>query len=261
MTVPSGDVLAIVLESEMATITSATLAACGERGIPMVFCRRHLPVALSLPLNAGWNTAQIRRLQARALRGQAAARRLWRRTIRAKISAQAALLEHFGTRSARRVHRLANDVGLDGQETIEAQAAAIYWRELFRDFKRSDSEDPRNALLNWGYAVLLATLGRALVALGCDPSLGFGHSSRTNAWALASDLMEPFRPTVDAAVASRARDATDVDIKFAKEAILEPFSIGGPVKPVVLESVRGYREFLDGGRETRVRYPDRPLFS
>src|SRR5258708_31030658 len=74
--VPSGDVLALVLESEMATISAAALAACGERGIAVVCCQRHLPVALSLPLGSGWNGAQMRRLQARALRGAAAARRL-----------------------------------------------------------------------------------------------------------------------------------------------------------------------------------------
>ena len=175
--------------------------------------------------------------------------------------AQAALLERSGARGARRVRRLADDVGLDGQETVEAQAAAIYWRGLFSDFKRSDQEDPRNRLLNWGYAVLLATVGRGLVALGCDPSLGFGHTSRTNAWALASDLMEPFRPTVDAAVTLGTGDLDDIDPKAVKSAILEPFSNDGPVKRAVLEVVRGYRAFLEDGRETRVRYPDRPLIS
>lgn len=258
---PSGDVLVVVLESEMATVTSAALAACGERGIPVVFCRHHLPVSLSLPVSAGWNAGQVRRLQARALRGRAAARRLWRRTVRAKISAQAALLEQIGARGARRVHRMANDVGLDGQETVEAQAAAIYWRGLFDDFKRSNREDPRNGLLNWGYAVLLATVGRGLIALGCDPSLGFGHSSRTNAWALASDLMEPFRPTIDAAVSFGVRDSDEMDAKSVKSTILEPFSNDGPVKRTVLEVVRGYRDFLGDGRETRVPYPDCPLLS
>ena len=251
--------MAVVLDSEMATITSAVLAACGERAIPVVFCRNHLPVSLALPVNAGWNTGEIRRLQARALRGQAAARRLWRRTVRAKIIAQAALLERIGCGGARRVRRLAEDVKLDGQETVEAQAAAIYWRGLFSEFRRSNREDPRNRLLNWGYAVLLATVGRGIVALGCDPALGFGYASRTNAWALASDLMEPFRPTVDAAVAFRACDPDDIDSPSVKSAILEPFSNDGAVKRTVLDVVRGYREFLGDGREARVRYPDRPL--
>ena len=243
----------------MATVTSAALVACGERTVPVVFCRNHLPVSLALPVSAGWNTGEIRRLQVRALRGQAAARRLWRRTVQAKIYAQAALLEQVGAGGARRVRRLVEDVRLDGQETVEAQAAAIYWRGLFSEFRRSDREDPRNRLLNWGYAVLRATVGRCIVVLGCDPSLGFGHASRTNAWALASDLMEPFRPTVDAAVAFRARDPGNVDSRSVKSAILEPFSNDGPVKRAVLDAVRGYRAFLEDGRETKVRYPDRPL--
>ncbi len=140
-------------------------------------------------------------------------------------------------------------------------AAAIYWRGLFKDFQHSNQYDPRNGFLNWGYAVLLATVGRGLIALGCDPSLGFGHSSRTNAWALASDLMEPFRPTIDAAVAFGVRDSEDVDAISVKSAILKPFSNDGPVKRAVLDVVRGYRDFLGDGRETRVQYPDRPLLS
>jgi CRISPR-associated protein Cas1 len=260
LSVPSGDVLALVLESEMATLTAATLAACGERGIAVVCCRRHLPVALSLPVSAGWNSAQVHRLQAQALRGEAPGRRLWQHTIRAKILAQSTALEEARADYARRVRRLADDVGLDGQETTEAQAAAIYWRSLFPDFRRSDDTDPRNALLNWGYAVLLATVGRALVALAFDPSLGFGHSSRTNPWALASDLMEPFRPTVDAAVARHARSKSELDGSSAKAAILRPFANDGPAKRKILEAVHGYREFLGDGDETQVRYPDGPLF-
>jgi CRISPR-associated protein Cas1 len=259
--VPSGDVLALVLESEMATVSAAALAACGERGIAVVICQRHRPVALSLPIDAGWNCAEMRRLQARALRGEAAARRLWRRTVRAKIFAQAALLERLGADGARRVRRLADEVNLEGQEITEAQAASIYWRGLLTGFERSNEHDPRNGLLNWGYAVLLATVSRGLVALGFDPSLGFGHSSRTNSWALACDLMEPFRPTVDAAVALGAREGENDDGRAIKSAILRPFANDGPAKRAILEVVRGYREFLDDGNETRVRYPDGPLIA
>ena len=243
----------------MATLTAATLAACGERGIAVICCRRHLPIAVSMPIGAGWNSAQVHRLQAQALRGEAAAGRLWRRTIQAKILAQSSALEAARADYARRVRRLADEVGLESQETTEAQAAAIYWRNLLPEFRRSDDEDPRNGLLNWGYAVLLATVGRSLVALGFDPSLGFGHSSRTNPWALASDLMEPFRPTVDAAVARHARIKDQVDVIAAKSAILRPFANDGPAKRMILEAVHGYREFLGHGNETRVPYPDGPI--
>lgn len=244
----------------MATISAAALAACGERGIAVVCCRKHLPVMLALPVNAGWNVAQIRRLQAHALRGEAAARRLWRRTVRAKILCQAACLKELGADGAQRVRRLAEDVGLDGQETVEAQAAAIYWRAIFTNFERSNEDDPRNSLLNWGYAVLLATISRGLVALGFDPSLGFGHASRTNAWALACDMMEPFRPTVDAAIALRAPKG-NIDSQSAKAAIVKPFANDGPAKQAIMEAVRGYREFLECGNEARVHYPDGPLLA
>lgn len=257
--VPAGDVLALMLESEQSTVTTATLSACGRLGVPVVVCHRHLPVSLALPLDASWNGGEIRRRQAHALRGEAAARRLWRRTIRAKIFAQAAVLEAAGAKSVARLRRLADDVRLDGVETVEAQAAALYWRTLFEKFERQDVDDPRNGLLNWGYAVLLATIGRALTSLGLDPSLGFGHAGQSNAWALACDLMEPFRPSVDHIVAGRARDDLFAEPAVVKAEILRLFANDGPAKRAILDSVRGYREFLDDGNETRVRYPDGPL--
>lgn len=107
--------------------------------------------------------------------------------------------------------------------------------------------------------MLLATVARALVAHGLDPSLGFGHLARTNAWALASDLMEPFRPTVDAAVVAQSREQAAVDLGAVKTAILRPFGNDGPAKRAVLETVHGYREFLAEGREHLVPYPDGPL--
>lgn len=170
-------------------------------------------------------------------------------------------MDHIGAPGAQRVKRIADGVRLDGQETMEAQAAAIYWRAVFANFQRSDESDFRNGLLNWGYAVLLATLGRALVALGLDPCLGFGHAARTNGWALACDLMEPLRPTVDAALAlSLAAPGGDAPA-VAKAAILRPFANDGPVKRTVLEIVRGYRAFLEDGNEAHVRYPHRPLLA
>ena len=245
----------------MSTISAATLAACGERSIPVVSCRRHKPVSLMLPVDAGWNASQIRRLQSYAVRGQPAAQRLWRRTVRAKIIAQSSLLKRLECDGAQRVRRLADDVQLDGQETVEAQAASIYWRAIFPAFERSDESDPRNAMLNWGYAVLLAVIGRALVALGLDPALGFGHAARTNAWALACDLMEPFRATVDAAVVQSARERDGFDSSAVKAVILRPFANDGPAKKAIMEAVRGYREFLADGNETRVKYPDGPLIT
>jgi CRISPR-associated protein Cas1 len=259
--VPCDEVLVMMLESEQSTITSATLAACAERAIPVVVCQRHLPVGMSLPMDASWNAAEIRRLQAHALRGEAAARRLWRRTVRAKIFAQSAALEMQGTRGVARLRRLANSVGLDGAETVEAQAAALYWRELLLDFERRDDKDPRNGLLNWGYAVLLASIGRALSTLGLDPALGFGHSGQSNSWALACDLMEPFRPSIDRLVAEAGRGGLFSGPKIVKTNILALFALDGPAKARIVDTVRGYREFLDDGNESRVPYPDRPLIA
>jgi CRISPR-associated protein Cas1 len=121
-----------------------------------------------------------------------------------KIDNQAAHLERRQKAEAAAVRAMSGRVGSGDPDNVEARAARAYWGALFDAFVRDDPADLRNKLLNYGYAVMRAAVARALVAFGCLPALGVHHASVTNAFNLADDFLEPFRPFVDALAAERA---------------------------------------------------------
>lgn len=131
-------------------------------------------------------------------------KQLWKQTVIAKISNQAAVLKMLGKEYESLLH-IADSVLSGDTENREGQAAALYWKILFEDsgkFKRGREEDPPNNLLNYGYAVLRAIVARSLVASGMIPAMGIHHRNKYNAFCLADDVMEPYRPYVDKLVIS-----------------------------------------------------------
>lgn len=173
----------------------------------MVICDdRHLPVGLCLPLT-GYH-APARRMTAQANASKPTLKRLWQQIVRAKVAHQAALLRDlrgsdFG------LGELAVSVRSGDPDNVEAQAARLYWPALFdsADFLRDPALPDQNRYLNYGYAILRAIVARAICASGLHPGLGIHHHHRNNAYCLADDLMEPFRPAVDRAAVELWRDA------------------------------------------------------
>ena len=143
----------------------------------------------------------------------------WKQVVIAKIRMQAAALKAFGEPTAR-MTMMARKVTSGDGSNVEAQAARYYWpRMMGSTFRRNTGADAENALLNYGYTVLRAATARAVVAAGLHPTIGLFHSNRGNAFALADDLMEPFRPLVDCVVRTiAARSGTDVGTD-AKQAL------------------------------------------
>lgn len=192
------DIAWIVLDTPQVTLTTALISACMEAGCVIVTTdARHMPSGLVLPFHQHYRQAHIAALQLAAT--APLKKRLWQRIVRAKISAQAACLVAQGGDAAPLL-AMEKLVGSGDPENVEARAAREYWRRLFPDFVREDGADRRNMLLNYGYAVLRACIARALVASGFLPCLGLHHESAANAFNLADDLIEPFRPFVDARV-------------------------------------------------------------
>lgn len=193
-----------------------------EHGGAVIACNeRYLPVGLMLPTTG--HSTQTERFAAQAAASRPTRKRLWRRVVRAKIRAQAALLaelrgDDFGLAA------MIPQVRSGDPDNVEAQAARRYWPALFDDpeFMRRFDGDDQNRFLNYGYAVLRAVVGRAICGAGLHPSLGLHHHNRYDAFCLADDLMEPYRPLVDAAVfehvAAHGRDAA-LD-RLGKQAIL-----------------------------------------
>ena len=123
-------------------------------------------------------------------------KRLWQSLVRMKIDNQAATLTACG-RDAMALRAMVHLVGSGDPDNTEARAARAYWPRLFVDFTRDDATDKRNALLNYGYAIIRSAVARALVSSGLLPAFGLNHASSTNAFNLADDMVEPFRPFVD----------------------------------------------------------------
>lgn len=194
--VPLDQIAAVIVHAHGVTWTNSILVELAERGAPVVFCAaNHQPRALLLPIEG--HHAQGARMRAQWTASEPLRKQAWKRVVIAKIKMQAAALAAIGQPSAP-VHFIARNVQSGDSTNAEAQAARLYWPMLLGpDFRRDPERSDVNGLLNYGYTVLRAAMARAIAAAGLHPTIGIFHSNRSNAFALADDLMEPFRPLVD----------------------------------------------------------------
>jgi CRISP-associated protein Cas1 len=193
---PLEDIGWIILDEQRMTLTATLMAACAEHGIAiLVSDARHMPVSITLPVSGHHLQAGV---AARQLQWTSPfCKKSWQLLVKGKIRHQASTLEKHGRAHADTLRAMAPRVLSGDPGNLEAQAARQYWSALFENFIRDDPSDLRNAMLNYGYAVLRAVLARSLVASGFLPCLGLNHASQSNAFNLADDLIEPFRPFVD----------------------------------------------------------------
>jgi CRISPR-associated protein Cas1 len=190
------DLAWVIVDTPHATFTSTLISACMEAGVAIVFTdARHTPSGLMLPFHRHHRQAAVAKLQIEAK--DSLRRRMWQALIRRKIQNQSAVLTAVGKADAATLKEIARHVEPGDPDNVEARAARFYWSRLFADFTRDDPSDRRNKLLNYGYAVVRAGVARALVASGFVPALGVSHQGAANAFNLADDLFEPFRPFVD----------------------------------------------------------------
>jgi CRISPR-associated protein Cas1 len=219
---PLAEVAVLVVSNPCVTFTHAVLAGLAQAGGSVVVCDgRHMPVGMLLPLEAHFTQAERFALQAQAPLPMR--KRLWQSLVRAKIRAQARLLTELRGHDAGLGHLIAR-VRSGDPDSVEAEASRRYWLLLFDNpaFRRDRYAPDQNRLLNYGYAVLRAIIARAVCAAGLHPSLGLHHHNRYDAFCLADDLMEPFRPIVDRAVVEyceRRPDSPGLD-KEAKAALV-----------------------------------------
>jgi CRISPR-associated protein Cas1 len=194
--VPLEDVAWIILDSPQSTLTTALLSGCMASGIAiMITDERHTPSGLALPFHGHHRQAEVASWQLGA--STPLKKRLWQSIVRSKIINQATVLDQLGHDGGHSLREMARRVVSGDKGNIEASAARYYWGRLWPSFRRDDAGDRRNMLLNYGYAVVRSAVARSLVASGLLPALGLHHASVTNAFNLADDLVEPFRPFVD----------------------------------------------------------------
>lgn len=200
-TIPIEDLGYVVLEDPQITITNGLLRKLVQNKTAVITCdQQHLPCSLLQPLVG--HTEQTERMRHQLQASLPLKKNLWQQTVQAKIENQA---NHLLKREkkALRLKRWAKEVKSNDAQNHEAIAAAYYFQNLFDDiegFSRNQKGIPPNNLLNYGYAILRAVAARALVSSGMLPSVGIYHRNKYNAFCLADDVMEPYRPYVDAVV-------------------------------------------------------------
>lgn len=210
VTKPIEDIGVVVLDHKQITITSGVLEALLENNCAIITCdSRSMPVGLMLPLCG--NTTQNERFRDQLDASLPLVKQLWQQTIKAKIENHAAVLQECSGAETRCMKVWADDVKSGDSNNLEARAAAYYWKNLFpiKDFTRDREGIPPNNLLNYGYAVLRAIVARGLVVSGLLPTLGIHHHNRYNAYCLADDIMEPYRPYVDRLVYNMINQGVD----------------------------------------------------
>jgi CRISP-associated protein Cas1 len=258
------DVAWIVLDSNHCTLTASLLSACMDLGVAVIFTDvRHTPSGMALPFHTHHRQAAIAQMQMGV--SLPLKKRLWQALVVRKIENQAAALFACG-RDGAAVSAMAARVASGDPGNIEAQAAREYWGALFADFARGDEGDLRNKMLNYGYAIVRACLARALVASGLLPCFGLFHASEANAFNLADDLFEPFRPMVDVKVFALSGGGTRKDGDLALEErralagiLTEDVRMGAEIVSVLIASERaaeGLVRAMEGSSPALMMMPE-----
>lgn len=237
VTRPVEDIGVVVLSHKQITITSGALEALLENNCAVITCdSKSMPIGLLLPLVG--NTTQSERLRNQLDASQPLRKQLWQQTIQCKIRNQAVILSQCTDAETKCMQVWANNVRSGDPENLEARAAAYYWKNLFGHipgFIRDREGVAPNNLLNYGYSILRAVVARSLVASGLLPTLGIHHHNRYNAYCLADDIMEPYRPYIDRLVYDITEQYGD-DIELSKDIKAELLSI--PTLDVVIGGKR-----------------------
>jgi CRISPR-associated protein Cas1 len=240
--IPCEDIGVVLVDHAGTTYSHAALMELAASGAAVVVCGRdHLPTALLLPLAD--HSQVVWRLHEQIAVSRPLRKRLWRQLVQAKIRAQATNLPPDAP-ARKKLFALAGQVRSGDPSNVEAQAAKVYWSNWLPEeaFRRDADGDALNSLLNYGYAVVRAALGRAIVAAGLVPALGIFHSHRANQFCLADDLIEPLRPFVDARARELYRQGYRDLSPEAKRRLLEilaaPVLLGGEEGPLMVQMHR-----------------------
>lgn len=236
-TIPIEDIGVVMLDNRRITVTSGVLEALLENNCAVITCdQKGMPVGLLLPLCG--NTTQNERFRLQLDASLPLRKQLWQQTVKQKILNQERVLHANTDKNTGCMRAWANDVRSGDADNLEGRAAAYYWKNLFADhpgFVRDRDGAPPNHLLNYGYAILRAVIARSLVGSGLLPTLGIHHHNRYNAYCLADDVMEPYRPYVDQLVIDIIRRNEDISV-LTKELKMQLLSI--PMLDVVVNGKR-----------------------
>lgn len=211
-TIPIEDIGVVILDSPQITVTQTVLIKLLENNTAVVTCNSsHHPIGLQLCLDG--NTLQSERFQKQISASEVLKKNLWQQTIQSKIYNQAMFLQELGI-PIRNMLLWSRSVTSGDTKNHEARAAAYYWENLLQshdNFKRERFGEYPNNFFNYSYAILRAIVARNLVGSGLLPTLGIHHKNKYNAYCLADDIMEPYRPYADRLVLETIQKCPDTE--------------------------------------------------
>lgn len=263
--VPVEDIGIIVIDNPQITLTSGLLQALQENNTALITCDyRHMPQSLLLPIEG--NSIQQERYDNQLAASEPLKKQLWQQTVTQKIKNQAGTLNNLILKSDYLIP-LHKNVKSGDSDNCEATAAVYYWQTIFKHvngFVRHREGPPPNNFLNYGYSILRGTMARSIVAAGLLPTLGIFHRNRYNAFCLADDLMEPYRPYVDEIVYAMVNEFGQVqEMQKEHKAILLKIPamdvlIDGEKSPLMLATQRtavSLVKCFEGGQR-KLLYPE-----
>ncbi|WP_414839817.1 type II CRISPR-associated endonuclease Cas1 [Carnobacterium sp. TMP28] len=220
--IPLTDIHTIIVDNQQTVVTARLLNKLADYHILLIFCdEKHLPNIYALSPHSHHQSSRVLERQVKwstEMKGL-----MWQKIIQIKIANQASVLTHLrkDSTSIEAMHRYSDDVNFSDQTNREGHAAKLYFKTLFgSSFTRDrDSFDGINSGLNYGYIVLRSTIARTIVASGLQPSFGIGHYNQYNAFNLADDLIEPFRPVIDLWISIMCQEDTYLDLKTKQKIV------------------------------------------
>ncbi len=259
--VPIEDIGFIVLEHPQITITNKLLEKITQNNVALINCdASHHPIGLLMPLDA--HTEQSERFKYQISATKTLKKNLWKQTVVAKIKNQAELLKQRGIPHDNMLY-WAERITSGDPKNQEARSAVYYWKQIFKmEFIRGPNEEMPNGLLNYGYAILRALIARSLVSSGLLPTLGIFHKNKYNAYCLADDIMEPYRPFVDRLVCDfvdnqNYEELTIEHKKHLLQIITMDVMIGNKQSPLMIASSRTTNSLYEcfKGVSRKILYP------
>src|SRR5690554_566845 len=236
-TIPIEDIGVLIIDNGRITITQGVIEALLENNSALVTCdNTRMPIGLMLPLSG--NKTQTERFRDQINATLPLKKQLWQQTVQSKIRNQAYVLSNKNNSIVDNMYAWASEVKSGDPDNYEARAAVYYWANIFNEiegFYRDREGIPPNNLLNYGYAILRAVVARSLTASGLLPTLGIFHRNKYNAYCLADDIMEPYRPFVDKLVCEIIAKGNDIK-ELTQETKFKLLNI--PVIDVIMDGQR-----------------------
>jgi len=264
-TVPTEDVGLVCVDEQQTTYTHRFLVAMAESGVAIVICSaKHLPVSILTPESSHSQIQQ--RIEGQVKLSRPMIKKLWREIVREKIKNQSDCLPNDYPEKTK-LHTIIRQLKSGDVSNGEGQAAKVYWKAMSKHFsgfqgRDTDGQDSINSFLNYGYTVLRAAVAREIVLTGLNPVLGLFHRGRSNAFALADDLMEPYRPWVDRAAFALHENGTTQICTEAKSALIGTLfetvrfsDCESPLWVGIRRTVKSFGSVVDGNGET-ILYPN-----